>query len=267
MFSILTDNRHGHHPIRRAILQTIRADHQRWHMAGVVLLHVRRQDSLLKAGAMNRIATIFASLALAATPVVITSPADATVGTGGLTCTAPVISQTTIDEHGPYTQVAGVCTDGPADTTWRMRVRFETVFGTYYTKTYGWADYGDPGRVVSTRIGDEVFSVVYQWGDAVVPTRVALSGSHALPPTGLVLSHVEGSNPAGWYVEATRYQIPVFLTFPKLSVVKAQTCDGDALCISLWRSFYADLAAFRDAEQPAPVAPLVLHHHSGPVAR
>ena len=23
MFSILTDNRHGHHPIRRAILQTI----------------------------------------------------------------------------------------------------------------------------------------------------------------------------------------------------------------------------------------------------
>lgn len=215
---------------------------------------------------MNRIATILASLTLIAAPALTATPASATTGTNGLTCSDPVIGQTYIDGRGPYALVTGGCTAGPADTTWRMRVRFQDVFGGFYYKSYGWADYPGTSRVVSTRSLDTVVSVTYQWGDSVVPTSPAKVG-HALPPTGLVLSHVEGSNATGWYVEATRYQIPVFLTFPKLSVVKAQTCDGDALCISLWRSFYADLAAFRDAEQPAPVAPLVLHHHSGPVAR
>ena len=216
---------------------------------------------------MNRIATILASLTLIAAPALTATPASATTGTNGLTCSDPVIGQPYIDGHGPYTTVRGGCSAGPADTTWRMRVRFETVFGGYYWKSYGWADYtATTGQVVSTRIGDEVFSIVYQWGDSVVPTSSTKVG-HALPPTGLVLSHVEGSNATGWYVEATRYHIPIFATWPKFSVIKTQTCEGDAGCISLWRSFYAALTAFRDAEQPAPVVPLVLHHHSGPVTR
>ncbi len=130
---------------------------------------------------MNRIASIAATVALALSALLVASPADATVGTDGLTCAAPVTTQVYVDGHGPYTRVTVGCTDGPAGTTWRAKVRFVDVFGGQYVKTYGWADYGNTGSVTSTRIGDEVMSVVYQWGDVVVPTSKSRVPARSAP--------------------------------------------------------------------------------------
>lgn len=130
---------------------------------------------------MNRIASIAATVALIAGTLLVASPVQATVGTDGLTCAAPVTTRIYVDGHGPYTRVTVGCTDGPAGTTWRAKVRFETVFGSQYVKTYGWADYDNTGSVTSTRLLDEVVSVTYQWGDLVVPTSKSRVPARSAP--------------------------------------------------------------------------------------
>lgn len=89
------------------------------------------------------------------------------------------------------------------------------------------------------------------------------------PPSSIELSHVEGSMSTGWYIEGHRYGIPVATTFPRIGLIRHITCSVDetGACEAAWLRFYRGFAAFRDAEQPAPVVPLVLHHHSGPVTR
>lgn len=70
------------------------------------------------------------------------------------------------------------------------------------------------------------------------------------PPSSIVLSHVEGSMSTGWYVEGTRYGVPVFTTFPRIGVIRNQTCATDVTgaCEAAWTRFYRELALFRDAE-------------------
>jgi len=196
---------------------------------------------------MNRIAVICATIGLALSGL--SAPANAATGTGGLTCTTPNVTQAYIDGHGPYTRVTGSCSDGPAGTTWRMKVKFEKL-GNTYTKTYGWADYGTYGIVTSDRLLDQVVSVVYQWGDLVVPTKTQASQDWPSPPSSIVLSHVEGSMSTGWYVAGTRYGVPVFTTFPRIGVIRNVTCatDETGACEAAWLRFYRELALFRDSE-------------------
>lgn len=54
----------------------------------------------------------------------------------------------------------------------------------------------------------------------------------------------------GWYVEGTRYGVPVFSTFPRIGVIRNQTCVADTTgaCEAAWTRFYRELAQFRDAE-------------------
>ena len=70
------------------------------------------------------------------------------------------------------------------------------------------------------------------------------------PPSSIVLTHVEGSMSTGWYVEGSRYGVPVFTTFPRIGIIRNQVCavDLSGACEAAWTRFYRDLALFRDSE-------------------
>lgn len=69
------------------------------------------------------------------------------------------------------------------------------------------------------------------------------------PPSSIELSHVDGSMAMGWYIEGTRYHVPVFFTLPRIGLIRNVTCADDATgaCDAAWLRFYRELAQFRDA--------------------
>lgn len=119
-------------------------------------------------------------------------------------------------------------------------------------------------RTIST-----IVALTVALGGLLVAAPAQASQDWPSPPSSIVLTHVEGSMSTGWYIAGTRYHVPVFFTLPRIGLIRNVTCADDetGACEATWLRFYRSLAAFRDAEQPAPVVPLVLHHHSGPVAR
>lgn len=101
---------------------------------------------------------------------------------------------------------------------------------------------------------------------AVAASLLAATPAHASqdwpsPPSSIVLSHVEGSMSTGWYVEGTRYDIPVFAHFPRIGLIRNVTCatDPSGACEAAWMRFYRELALFRDAEVVAKGRGAVRH--------
>lgn len=89
-----------------------------------------------------------------------------------------------------------------------------------------------------------------------------------MPPSSVILSHVEGTMATGWYVAGTRYGIPVYFNLPRIGIIRNQTCatDTTGACDATWTAYYRTLASFRDAElaahpktskTPARTAPVV----------
>lgn len=85
------------------------------------------------------------------------------------------------------------------------------------------------------------------------PPAQARQQDWPLPPSSIVLSHVDGTMSTGFYIEGHRYGIPVAFTLPRIGIIRNQTCGADltGACDTTWTAFYRTLVAFRDAAAPA----------------